>query len=272
MALGRFGLDEYGGVRGAGFWGGVTALSLVQAYPLGPRSIYVRFNVEPMTASPVTVGDCQNWRSWDLTRADTNARMEVVGAVRLRTPEERRLILLTAMGPSSVMHTLNGMRLRSAGGLPAAPPTFIAFRGVDVSNPAFGPASRKPIVVDLKNREFFGQGQALGAEANGNYGVESGPEGFKKRILRICTTKPGEHPADASFGVPVTLGELLTDPAGMQKAIHEQIVRDPETDAASVRVEGTALGIAYVIVRARMKNGATSEATIAVDDAGIRLA
>lgn len=267
MSVGIYGLNRYG----LDAYGGVAPVSILEAYPLGPRSIYVRFNVEPMTASPITVGDCQNIRTWDLTRGDTGARIEVIGAVRLKLPEERRLFLLSPIGPSSVVHTLSAVRLRSAGGLPSAPPDRVTFRGVDVDRPALGPASRRPLVVDLRNDNFFGQGQAIQPVDGASYAVQSGASGLRKRILRILTTRPGEHPADPLFGCDLRLGELVLDPAAQRRNIEEQVRRDPEVAAASVSVEVLDEGVAYITVRAQLIGGQTATETFAVDGDGVRL-
>ena len=56
----------------------------------------------------------------------------VIGAIRLRLPEERKLILLSNLGPFAVQHTLRGSRLKTSGRLPAALPK--APRGALVSS------------------------------------------------------------------------------------------------------------------------------------------
>lgn len=268
MPVGRWGLDAYG----LSPWGGAATLQVLEVYPLGPRSIYARFNVAPLAASPLSKGDVQNIRSWDLIRLDTGARIEVVGATRRRLPEEWTLHLLTSLGPGAVSHKLDAGRLRTAGGLPATPPSVVTFRGVDVDKPVHGVAALRNKVVDFRNEEFFGNGRALRPESGGaSYAVESGVSGYKKRLHRMFTTKKGTHPADPNFGAALELKELLADPLGVQRAAQEQVNRDPETASASVMVTLNDLGVGLVVVKARLKSGESADARVEVDSAGVRV-
>ena len=260
------------GQWGLGPWGGVTTISLVEVYPLGSRSLYARFNTEPLDRSPVSDGDVSNRRTWDLTRDDTGERIEVIGAIRLRLPEERKLILLSNLGPFAVQHTLRGSRLKTSGRLPAAPPTMVTFQGVDVDKPSFGPASRRPRIVDLRNDSFFGEGVALRTDSGGSYATQTGASGLRKRILRIVTTPLGSDPADPSFGCLLALGELIRDPAGQKALVLAQVVRDPEVASATVSLEVKDEGVAYLTVKAKMTDGRQDVATLAVGDAGVSLA
>lgn len=264
---GAYGISPYG----LGPYGGVTQISVMEAYPLGARSIYIRFNVPPLTASPVSVGDCQNRRTWTLLRKDTGARIEVVGAVALELPTERKLILLTSLGPAAVLHSLDCTPLRSAGGQPSVPPSSIQFYGVNVDKPSFGVPSRKPGIVDLRNDAFFGQGQALQVGSGGGYAVQEGPSGLRKRLLRILTTPLGSNPADPLFGTELAFKELVINPAGQRALILAQILRDPEVGAAKVSLDVSDGGVATILVVATMKAGGQQSTTFVVDEGGVRL-
>lgn len=264
---GAWGLGPYG----ISPWGGVSTISIAEAYPIGNRSLYVRFNTEPLDRSPVSDGDVSNRRTWDLTRDDTGARIEVVGAIRLRLPTERKLILLTSLGPYAVQHTLSGAKLRTMGGLPAAPPTTATFGGVDVDRPAFGPVSRRPKIVDLRNDNFFGEGVALRSPAGGSYALQSGPSGLRKRLLRIVTTPLGTDPSDPSFGCQLALGELIRDPSGQKALVLAQVLRDPEVESARVTLEVKDEGVAYLTVSAKMTSGRSDTAVVVVGADGVSL-
>lgn len=266
-AVGAWGTSPWG----LGPWGAVSTISLVECYPIGNRSIYVRFNTEPLDRSPVSVGDVSNRRTWDLTRDDTGERIEVVGAIRLKTPEERKLVLLTSLAPHAVQHTLRAGRLRTAGGLPAAPPTTASFGGVDVDRPAFGPASRRPKIVDLRNDNFFGEGVALQSQSGGSYILQTGPSGLRKRLIRIATTPLGTDPSDPSFGCLLQLGELIRDPSGQKALILAQVLRDPEVESAKVTLEVRDEGVAYLTVAAKMTSGRQDSAVLAVGADGVSL-
>jgi hypothetical protein len=266
--IGRYGLDAYGKSP----WGGITLISIAELYPLGPRALYARFNVEPLTASPVSVGDCQNRRTWNLTRDDTGERIEVVGVLTLGSPTERKLILLSSLGPSAVMHTLDCSALRTSGGLPATPPSMIQFPGVDVDKPAFGPAANKPGIVDLKNDHFFGKGEALQTQRGGSYAVQAGAPGLRKRLLRMLTTPLGTDPSDPEFGCQLAFKELVTDPVGQKALILAQVLRDPEVGEATVGLDVSDGGVANITIAAKMRSGGSPISTsVVVDDSGVRL-
>lgn len=258
------------GLYGLGAYGAALAISILEAYPLGPRRVFVRFNTPPQAASPVSFGDIQNRKTWDLTRSDTGERIEVIGAVQGQSRLEWALVLLTSMGPSSVKHTLNGSRLRSAGILPSAPPSVVDFFGVDVEKPPFAVRDRNK-VVDLLNDNFFGQGVAIRPDSGGNYEVQSGPPGLRKRILRMLETKPGEWPSDPNFGVDLGVSQLARDPVGMKQRIEEQIRRDPEVSAVGVAVSEDSTGVIRIVVRARMTTGSEISATYKADSGGVTL-
>lgn len=266
LAASAWGLGMYG----LGAYGAALPISIHEAYPLGPRRIYVRFNTPPQFASPIAQGDIQNRKTWDLTRGDTGERIEVIGAIRGKDALEWALVLLTSIGPSYVQHTLGAARLRSAGILPATPPTVVTFFGVDVEKPPFAVRDRNQ-VVDLKNDNFFGQGIAIRPDSGGNYEVQVGAAGLRKRILRILTTKPGEWPSDPDFGVDLGLSELARDPVGMKQRIEEQIRRDPEVSAVGVSVSDDSTGVIRIIVRARMTTGSEVSAEYRADSGGVRL-
>lgn len=265
---GAYGISPYG----LGPFGGVTQISILEAFPLGARSVYIRFNVPPLTASPVSVGDCQNRQTWNLTRSDTGARIEVVGAVQLGLPTERKLILLSSLGPSAVLHNLDCTALRSAGGQPSVPPYVIKFYGVDVDKPAFGLPSRKPAIVDLRNVFNQGQGQALQVGSGGGYAVQEGPSGLRKRLIRMLTTTPGSDPFDPLFGTELGIKEIVVNPAGQRALILAQILRDPEVGAAKVSLDVSDGGVATILIVAAMKAGGQQSATFVVDEGGVRLA
>lgn len=260
------------GYWGLGAWGAVLPIAIEECYPLGPRTIYIRFNTPPQAASPVSEGDVQNRKTWDLTRDDTGEAIQVIGAQRGVTDLEWRLYLLTRLGPAYVTHTLRGQRLRSAGGLPMSPPTFISFVGVDVNKPVLRPAVNRDLVVDLRNDNFFGQGQAIRPDSSGNYEVQSGASGLRKRILRILVTKPGEWPGDPDFGVGIEVKSLARDPQSWKKRIEDQVARDPEVQSVRATVEVTDLGVVYITVRARMTTGSEGDFRYKADSGGVVVA
>ena len=251
-------------------WGLVGPISLLEAYPLGPRAVFVRFSTEPQFASPVSFGDVGNRATWSLTREDTGARIEVIGAERQNLPEEWRLFLLSPLGPSRVSHTLSCPTLRSKGLAPATVPFSVDFFGVDEVVPAIGPRSRAPRVVDLRSDYFFGRGAALRPDAGGNLPLQSGKSGLQKRLYRLLTTRPGEDPGDPAFGCLLELKELLRDPRGEQARIEAAVLRDPEVAAARVSLELRDEGLVLVEVTARMRTGGEEQAAFKVDAGGVR--
>ena len=263
--------SEWGLSRwGLSGWGIVGPLTLDEAYPLGPRNIYVRFSIAPQAASPVSFGDVQRRATWELKRTDTGERIEVIGATRLNMPEEYRLMLLSPLGPSAVTHTLKCPTLRSAALAPIGFPFSATFLGVDEVKPVTGRASREPKVVDLRSDSFFGRGTAIRPDAGGGYELQSGESGLRKRLFRILDTQPGQHPADPTFGCALQIKELLRDPAGQRAVIEAQVLRDPEVAGASVSLELLDEGIAYVTIKARMTTGAEADETFRVDSGGVR--
>lgn len=261
----------YGGSPyGLSPYGAVAPISILECYPLGPRRIYVRFNTAPQARSPISVGDVQNRRTWDLTRLDTGVRSEVVGAKQLKTDMEWMLVLLSPIGPSVVQHRLSGVRLRSAGGLPAVAPSTSTFLGVDADPKLFGDRTRD-LVVDLRNDNLFGAGQALTPDSSGNYRLQAGVSGWKKRVLRMLSTNPGAWPSDATFGLGITCGELATDTLSWKKRIEDMIRKDPETAAVGVSISVLDSGIVNIFVRARLVTGAEVPATFIVNGETVTL-
>lgn len=259
------------GYWGLGAWGAALPISIEECYPLGPRQIFVRFNTPPQARSPLSNGDVQNLRTWDLTRLDNGEKVNIIGAAQGRTPLEWMLVLLSPIGPSAASHELSGARLRSAGGLPSSPPTVRRFYGVDVSKPVLAPSANRNQLVDLRNDYFFGAGQAIRPDSGGNYEVQAGLTGLIKRILRILTTKPGEWPSDRAFGVGLGVKELARDPGGSRARILEAIQRDPEVADAKVSLEVLDVGVVYVTVKVRTVTGLTGDARFTADDAGMRI-
>lgn len=258
-------LVGYGGSPyGLSPYGAVSPISIVECFPLGPRRIYVRFNTAPQARSPISQGDVQNRRTWDLVRTDTQARSEVVGAKQLETDKEWMLVLLSPIGPSAVQHELNGARLRSAGGLPAVSPSVTTFLGVDADPKIIGDRTRD-LVVDLRNDNLFGEGQAISPDASGNYRLQAGVSGWKKRVLRMLSTNPGAWPSDSTFGLGIACGELATDTLSWKKRIEDMIRKDPETAAVGASISVLDSGIVNVLVRARLVTGAEVAATFVVN-------
>lgn len=259
------------GTYGLGAWGSTLPISIDECYPRGPRTIYVRFNTPPQAASPISKGDVQNLATWDLRRLDTGEASYVVGATRGVTASEWTLHLLNPIGPAFVRHRLDGSALRSAGGLVAAPPFVAEFWGVDVRKPADGPQAARPRVVDLRNDSFFGAGKAIRPDASGNYELQVGVSGLRKRILRLLTTNTGQWPGAPAFGAGIQLKTILRDPGGAKALIEAAVQRDPEVSGVQVRLEVLDEGIAYIYVRARMLTGSDQDAIYKVDAGGVTL-
>lgn len=259
------------GSYGLGAWGAALPIAIDECYPRGPRTIYVRFNTPPQAASPISKGDVQNLATWDLRRLDTDAMLYVIGATRGTTAVEWTLHLLTPIGPSYVRHRLDGTRLRSAGGATSAPPFVAEFWGVDVRKPVDGPQSERVRVVDLRNDAFLGAGKAIRPDASGNYELQVGASGLRKRILRILTTNTGQWPGAPEFGAGIQVKSLARDPAGMKALIAAAVQRDPEVSGAQVRLEVLDEGVVYIYVRARMLTGSDQDAIYKVDAGGVTL-
>lgn len=259
------------GIYGLGAWGAALAISIVECYPLGARTLFLRFNTPPQAASPISKGDVQNVSTWDLRRLDTNDPCYVIGATRGETALEWNLHLLIAIGPSFVRHLLNGAALRSAGGLSAAAPFSIEFWGVDVRQPPFGPEANRPRVVDLRNDSFLGVGKAIRPDSSGNYGLQVGASGLRKRILRLLTTDFGQWPGAPDFGSGLRVKSILRDPATARSIIQAAVQRDPEVAGCQVRLELLDEGVVYVYVRARLRTGSDQDAIYKVDAGGVTL-
>lgn len=259
------------GVYGLGAWGAALPISIVECYPIGERTLFLRFNTPPQAASPISKGDVQNAATWVLRRLDTGAASFVVGATRGQTALEWNLHLLTPIGPSFVRHSIDGSALRSAGGLTATVPFVIEFWGVDARQPVDAPTAARPRVVDVRNDSFLGVGRAVRPDSSGNYELQVGASGLRKRILRLLTTDLGQWPGAPDFGSGLRVKSILRDPATAKAIIQTAVQRDPEVSGCQVRLELLDEGVVYIYVRARMLTGSLQDATFKVDAGGVTL-
>lgn len=268
-----YGIDPWG----SGPWGGATAeFSIVRAYANSETSVVVVLSNAPQAINGFLTHDALNPLTWwigtgDLVDlgfsktagpgpGDSIEAYTIVGVRPWNPPYEWELRIVGTRFPGSpTVLWVGEWDLFSALGSPTVAPHSASFVGVQwqaTATPDGISAERGHARRDIANLPTPSIEQVGGTFniAGGDYTLEDGAALVKKLILRRCIATPGDFSHLPLYGAGFKPKKLLPVAALVtaQADLRRHILREPEVDAATVRIvqAGAAL-VAKISVRLR---------------------
>jgi hypothetical protein len=251
--LDRYGLDPYGAEP--------SGLAISNAFASGIRVVRVTLSREPLHVSNTGTGDALNPKTWTVQRLDNMKFSTVIQVTESDPPLTFDIAVLEKFADQTITYQLKTTSLVSTEGEPI---TFAGSTFNFVGVKAFEDqtdrivANRRAAIRDLANppapnaTELGGTLQIVG----GDYAMVEGADLLKKLILRRLVTRPGEFSHLPDYGVGLAVKEPMptSSVSRLQKTIKEQVLKEPEVDAAEVTVTVDAFNhIVLVTIRARLK-------------------
>lgn len=250
-----FGISPWG----LGAWGSAGPLYVVSAIATTTHTVRVTLSVRPRAVAPTAPGDAYNPETWYVTSDDLTITRTVLTVSRISN-KVFDLYLLQDLGNVRSTWRVGSDVLLSASDTLITPPSYVTFRGVEISD-----AARRPVLVprDLANNQAA-QSVANGTlqpSSAGGYATQSGVELLKKLIWRRITTTPGGffHLGE-SYGTELKLKQFAreNDLIAMRAKLEQQIREEPDVDAVAVELSLSGSGVLQVRARvqsARLGNG-----------------
>jgi len=229
-------------------WGsGIVPVSMVTAYAISTRQVYVLFSGALQARSGVLKGDALNPGTWKVVRLDTNAVVPMVG-VRLRSPSEVVVTCLDPLPPFTDFATISAPELKDAAGTLISLPRDMTFAGLTeaaISTPEKIVQGATVQHRDLLNYAAINLGVQGGGTlvvAGGDYVNQSGVDLIRKLVLRRILTTPGDFFWLPEYGVGLRVKEPI--PAGdvvkLRAAIERQVSLEPEVTNVKASVTQSA--------------------------------
>lgn len=232
-------------------FGAVGAMSITQAYALGPHIVRVYLSKPPRARSVLTPGDALNPQAWLVSLADGSRQFTVISVQHVINEVVWDLYVLQEFEAFGVDHRVRSLTIRDKQGVPISDPNFAIFGG------AVAPL-KNPLVAanpyDLASNPVQG---TLEMDSSGDFKRQRGKALIEKLIIRRLTTLEGGFTFMPGYGLGLRVKEPLvgTDIVKLQADIERQLLREIELETVKVRVRLESNGTMTILVRATMQSG-----------------
>lgn len=253
-----WGFDPFGQASyGASALGTVSIRS---ALALSTREVEVEVSGLVRDNSPYLEGDALNPNTWMVQRLDTNAFLHVVSVTQSAT-YKYVLLTLEEFAPANINHRVSSTTLLDAAGASIVSPRSADFAGMLAATQLTEQtklAARRLASQDIANSQqplvsFFAG--TLQIDASGDYKTVTAAELVKKLIYRRLVTTPGDFSHLPGYGVGIRLKEPLptVELSKLKAQIEQQILLEPEVDAARVTLLLGTDGVLTIRIAAQLK-------------------
>ncbi len=236
-----WGFDPYG----TGVYGSTSAgsVSIARAVAVSTHEVDVEVTRLVQDNSPILPGDALNPATWSVVRQDTGAAFNIVSVTQVGT-RVYRVLVLEALGPVSVVHTIASAKLLDMAAQLISSPRSADFLGLvdeQVSTLDAALASRRVQVRDYANAPVAAspfEGGTLQLDPGGDYKTETGVPLVKKLILRRLSSAPRDffHLPDYGIGLNVKGRIPTSDLVKLKGEIERQVLLEPEVETCDVRL------------------------------------
>lgn len=253
-----YGVEAFGDPYGAG-----GPLSVAHAMAIGGQTVRVAFNEEPAHFSAGSPVDALNPKNWLVGIVSGQATAPLVVGVKAAGPgplagaragEWAIDLKLDRPLASGIRYRVVARKILSRAGLGLGFPYGAEFMGATAQVDA-RPLPRRTDMADLGTDPATGGWRFEG----GDVAVDGGLDSYRKRVIRRATTPKGAYSFFGDdYGTLLALKRPLSlASVGPLKAdLVEQIKREPETQAVSVRAEYIPLpGILKLRIHAQARQG-----------------
>ena len=181
-------------------WGGPNApFTVVGARAFATRTVRVTLSLAPLATSAVVQGDALNPATWAVTRTDTGAAFQVLGATQA-SAHDVDVLLLAPLASFAVQHKVQANGLRAANGSAIiADPISATFAGLTAASD-YTPGQPD---YDVANPPTPVLSQGIGGTllvVGGDYATEQGPALARKMAFRDLFTPTGSFKHLPSYG------------------------------------------------------------------------